>query len=183
MIIRPSSIAELESCYKLELHYSSESPAATTDGFFLPQTEFSLYEGLAKDGYIRVAMDDLTGQPGAFILSIPPGHAIVQRLLTNKTALALFDGPAPDPDKTVWIAKVATWPEFRRKGYAKALYDQMFSDFAGNSVMTATALSPLRNFASEDFHRSLGMKSCGVFLGGNKGHLQNVVNTVWTIQL
>jgi GNAT superfamily N-acetyltransferase len=177
MTIRIPTLNELESCFKLELHYSSDSPTAAQDGFFLPQTDFSLYEGLYKDGYIRVT-DDMSG----FIMAVPPGHAVIKRLLANADSMILFDDIKLDPDHTAWVAKIATRQESRRKGCAKALYDQMFQDFAGNIIMTATALSPLRNKASEDFHRSLEMKACGVFLGGKKGNLENVVNTVWIRQ-
>ena len=170
-IVRPT-LAQLQACYDLETRFTPEAPGAEENGFFLPGAPFSLYEDLLESGYVRIIADG--AGVASYIAAVPPGHAAVRRLLSDGGSLKMTDAKhRPDPEKSVWIAKIATAPAHRRKGHAAALYQKVFSEFLGMTAYTATALSPLRNKASEIFHESQSMQTCGVFMKGDG------VNLVW----
>ncbi|MGR3279382.1 GNAT family N-acetyltransferase [Acaryochloris marina NIES-2412] len=179
MKIYKPSFSELEFCFELEKSLSIESSEAKRIGFFLPGASFKVYKDLHTSGYLRVISDgtNLFG----FVMVVPPNHKILKRLLINNESLIWFDSEAifPDIDKCYWIAKIATQPKYMRKGYAKLLYEEVFEHFSGLTALTATAVSPLRNHASENFHRGLGLNACGLFLSGDRGNLSNIVNILW----
>ncbi|KAI9129463.1 GNAT family N-acetyltransferase [Acaryochloris sp. CCMEE 5410] len=179
MKIYTPSFEELNFCYELEKSFSSNSEDANEKGFFLPGASFKVYEDLHDTGYIKVLSQgsNLVG----FVMVVPPKHQILSRLLINNESLIWFDSEQlyPNVDNCYWIAKIAVKAEFMRFGYAKALYEDVFENFDGLTALTATAVSPLRNHASENFHRALGLKACGLFLSGTKGELTNIVNILW----
>ena len=179
MKIYKPSFSELNFCFELEKSFSIEKNESNNSGFFLPGASFKVYEDLHVSGYLKVISDgsNLIG----FVLVVPPSHQILKRLLINNESLIWFDSEAlfPKIDKCYWIAKIATLPEYMRKGYAKALYEDVFQHFSGLTALTATAVSPMRNHASENFHRNLGLNACGLFLSGDRGSLSNIVNILW----
>lgn len=166
----------IRDCYEMELSYSADREDAARTGFFLPGTTFTLYEDMAENAFLR-AISDQQGV-AAFIAILPPDHPTLQKMLAAE-AMILFDTISPDPGACFWIAKIAVRPGQERKGFATALYKYAFAHFQGYSGMTATALSPIRNVPSENLHRSVGMRPCGVYLSGHKGALQHTVSTVW----
>lgn len=174
-IIKPTA-SQLKECYALEMSYPAKSSAAEKSGFFLPGTQFSLYEELLETGYIRCIADK--ENVASCIVAAPPGHPIVLRMLDNK-ALALDGHLKPNPSASVWIAKIMSGSRYKRQGYSAALYQLLFKDFPNVTFWTATALSPLRNVPSEEFQISQGLKTCGTFLSGKKGNIDNVVSQVW----
>ena len=176
-IIEPSH-SQLLACFELEATLTYNSLDADTSGFFLPGTSFSVYEDLAKTGFVRCLFED--DNLVSFVVAIPPGHSIVRSMLTNSQRMILWGGAQQlDPLKSIWIAKVATSKLFRKKGYARRLYESAFAEFRGGFVYTATALSPKRNAASEAFHESLGLQRNGVFLSPKRDHVENIVNLLW----
>lgn len=179
MKIYTPSFKELNFCYELEKSFSFEAKDANEKGFFLPEASLNVYEDLHDTGYIRVLSEDSTLI--GFVMVVPPKHEILSRLLINNESLIWFDAETlyPNINNCYWIAKVAVQVEFMRRGFAKALYEAVFENFDGLTALTATAVSPLRNHASENFHHALGLKACGLFLSGNRGSLSNVVNILW----
>lgn len=178
MKIDKPSLEELSLCFALEEQYSFHSPNAAQDGFFLPGSQFSLYEQLYETGYIRSAVHS-SGELAAFILAVPPRHSILQNLLSNPDFFQLDNQRFPDAANTVWVAKVASAPQFKRSGLARKLYQHLFLDFPSKDILTATALLPVQNTVSEQFHASLGMNKIGTYTGTLKGTDQKTINTVW----
>ncbi|HRQ60876.1 MAG TPA: N-acetyltransferase [Alphaproteobacteria bacterium] len=172
------SAEQLADCYALELSYGFENPSAEAEGFFLPGTVYSLYETIALNGYIREIRRD--GALAAYVLALPPGDARVSGLLNH---VGMTVDPQLKqmivPDKTLWIAKIATTPAFKRQGMATALYRKVFDDFPGATILTATALSPKRNIVSEDFHKAMDFKKCGTYAGTRADTGETTMNTVW----
>lgn len=177
--IHQASSEELQFCFDLEVSLSPDNEQASENGFFLPGASFKVYEDLAETGFIRVISEN--GKPIGFVMVVPPGHAIMSRLLINNESLIWFDKEStfPSVDNCYWIAKVAVLKDFKRQGYGKILYENAMNHFEGLTALTATALSPIRNQASENFHRAMNLNACGVFLSGNRGNLSNIVNILW----
>ena len=170
---------ELRQCFELELDYAHDSKEWSDHGFFLPGTKFEVYEQILREGYVR-ATRSRDGAIASFVLAVPPGHTIVERLVLNNEAMILLgEEHELHSASTAWVAKIATRRSAKRQGLAAELYRSLFKEFSGSAVVTATALSPLRNIPSEQFHRAMGMRAIGVFLSGTKGPLQNTVNIVW----
>lgn len=176
---RAPSLDELKQCFQLEQTLTPDAPEAERQGFFLPGVQFETYQNLFSSGYIRVIVENASVH--SFILVAPPSHAIVHRLLNERQKLLWFDPdyPAQVGASAYWIAKIATTPSARRRGHAAALYRQCFTAFSHVSALTATAVSPKRNHASEDFHRALGFRPVGLFLSGHRPDFGEVVNLVW----
>ncbi|MFO1228255.1 hypothetical protein [Roseateles sp.] len=183
MSIAEPSPEQITECFKIEQSLGFDAPDADTAGFFLPGATEALYQDLYKTGYTRVILDD-AGRVSSYVVVVPPGHSIVERSLANNPAMLLCgDTPSPDPKHSIWIAKVASQPAARRSGQARALYAQVFADFAGCTAFTTTALSPKRNPASEGFHAAMGMQRAGVFLSPPRGEVKHIVNLLWRKQL
>lgn len=179
MKIYTPSFEELNFCYELEKSFSFYSKDASEKGFFLPGASLKVYENLHDTGYIRVLSEGSTLI--GFVMVVPPKHQILSRLLINNESLIWFNSEKlyPDVDNCYWIAKIAVKTEFMRCGFAKSLYEDVFTKFEGLTALTATAVSPIRNHASENFHRNLGLNACGLFLSGDRGDLSNIVNILW----
>lgn len=164
----------LVKCYELEKHYSINNNTDESKGFFLPGTTLETYESLFKSGYIKVLKKDEILI--AFVIVVPPGHTIVNSLLTSDSML-LFDNGKIDIDKCYWIAKVAVHPEYTKLGYAIKLYEQLEYDFKDFTGFTATAVSPLRNYPSEKLHEDFKMKKCGIYI--TKKDEKSFTSIVW----
>lgn len=177
--IHHASSEELQFCFDLEVSLSPDNEKASENGFFLPGASFKVYEDLSETGFIRVVSDQ--SKPIGFVMVVPPGHSIMSRLLVNNESLIWFgdESAFPSVNDCYWIAKVAVRDDYKRQGYGKLLYENVMSHFEGLTALTATALSPIRNHASENFHRVMNLNACGVFLSGNRGNLSNIVNILW----
>jgi len=163
----------------MEVGFSHDAVDRVEQGFFLPGTKFEVYEQLHREGYIRVIRSG-DGSIASYVLAVPPGHSIVERLvLNNEAMIVLCEEHELHPASTAWVAKIATRKSAKRMGLAAELYRELFKEFSGSAIVTATALSPLRNLPSEQFHRAMGMRAVGVFLSGDKGPLRSTVNIVW----
>lgn len=170
----------LKDCFALENSLSADAEKAEEEGFFLPGASLAVYEELYDTCYIKAVSEH--SKLAGFVIAVPPGHLILQRLLSNHGSLIWFNSetPVPSHESSCWIAKIAVKKELRRKGCASLLYNDVFSRFKDATILTATAVSPLRNHASENFHRAIGFQGCGLFLSGSRGELTNIVNILWS---
>lgn len=174
------TLDELRECFELEQTYHEQSPAADSRGFFLPGTLFSLYESLWATGHIRQIRDE-SGTLCAALIAVPPGHEIVTRLFAAPGMnLPTSSKSNPlTPERSVWIAKIMTHPDWTRQGLARQLYEDLFDKFSNYTFVTATALSPRRNTVSEAFHARIGFLQAGFFHGKKSGTDEDTINTLW----
>lgn len=168
-------LVDLKQCYELEKQYclKLEDEVDVSNGFFLPGTKFECYEEMFNTGFFRVIKEcDIVA---AYVIVIPPGHHYIKKLLADNT-ISFFED-IYDYKKTYWIQKVAVHPHFKKKGYASKLYSKIDDEFGEYYGLTATAISPYRNIASENLHKGFGMERCGISVWKKIGTIY--VNTVW----
>ncbi len=179
-LVKPSE-KQLEECFKLEKSYFFHHENSESQGFFLPGSSFELYKDIASSGYVR-CIEDEQGNVASFILALSPGHKIISNLLQNRDRTIIINNELSsriDPMKSVWIAKIATDNHYRRKGLANSLFKSLLGFYTDTSIFTATALTPKRNYISEKFHHTIGMKPCGVYLGTTIESIENPVSLIW----
>lgn len=172
--VETAKLVDLEKCYNLEKYYELSSDSDESKGFFLPGTSLETYKTIFETGYIKTIK--VNNELVAFVMVVPPGHKIIDGLFNNGSMI-LFDEKELDFDNIYWIAKVAVSPDFVSKGCASKLYSHVEFDFINNQCFTATAISPLRNYASEKLHNNFGMKKCGVFI--SKKENETYTSIVW----
>jgi hypothetical protein len=181
-ILEPSP-EHVAQCFALEESLSFSAPDADEFGFFLPGATLDLYQDLFKTGYIRVILDP-KGMVRSYVVAVPPGHSIINKMLTENPSMILCSEDFKlNPNTSVWIAKVATSKDSRRMGFARRLYAELFREFSGCTALTTTALAPKRNFLSEGLHASVGMHRAGVYLSPPRGEIAGIVNLLWQKQL
>lgn len=173
------TLQNLKECYDLECFYEYDAPSASAEGFFLPGTQFSLYENLLETGYIREIRTPENGLI-AYIMAVPPQHDILKRLFSSSgMKIEPPMGLIPSPNNTIWIAKIATGQNYKRQGLARKLYETLFRDYKNALILTATALNPKHNAASENFHKAMDFTKAGTYSGEKSDTKEKTENILW----
>jgi hypothetical protein len=166
------TIDDLRRCHEIETEYSNTDRYGAEDGFFIKVEPIDIYMRLRESGDVLVVKDgkDVVG----FTLMIPPGDHIMKRLF-NSGCLDWFIDNSFQEDNSAWIAKVAVIESRKRNNIAKKMLIKIKEKYDGFSILTTTALYPVRNKAIEATLKSVDMNRMGVYVSSVG------VNTLWGV--
>lgn len=169
----PSAL-DIKHCHQVEHTYSNTRKYGSEDGFFIKVEPIEIYHRLRETGNLLVAKTEHQGQEAVvgFILMVPPGDQIMHRLF-DSGYLEWFHENTYTAENCAWIAKIAVVEPYKKRGIGKDLIARMAQKHNEASLLTTTALFPIRNNAIEATLRGSNMNREGIYVSAAG------VNTLW----
>jgi len=161
---------DIKKCHDLETEYADTRRYGSEDGFFIKVESIDIYHRLRDSGNLLVVKDGplVVG----FILMIPPDDSVMHRLF-DSGFMEWYVTNDYNAKNCAWIAKIAVNKSYKKQGIGSGLLRRIFEKYGSYSVITTTALYPVRNKAIEATLKSVNMERKGVFVSSIG------VNTLW----
>jgi predicted GNAT superfamily acetyltransferase len=114
-----------------------------------------------------------------FVIAYPSTSILYQGMAQRFAQITWEDRPLVAAERLVYIDKVATRPNQRRQGIARALYEHLFREFADAGFWAGIAEQPWANFGSVTFHVRLGFRRIGTFRADAFAGLQGYTSGIY----
>lgn len=169
----PSAL-DIKHCHQIEHTYSNTRKYGAEEGFFIKVEPIEIYHRLRETGNLLVAKTQHQDQQAVigYILMVPPGDQIMHRLFESGH-LEWFNDNSYTADNSAWLAKIAVVEPYKKRGIGKRLIAKMAQKHSDATLLTTTALFPIRNKAIEATLNGSNMKREGIYVSSAG------VNTLW----
>jgi ribosomal protein S18 acetylase RimI-like enzyme len=158
--VRLAGINDVAAISSIAFDCHLREGADTAEGFLLQDFGADGYLKLLETAACTLVCENGAGRTVGFLFALPfAGTLEAQALGVNET-------------KAVVVGQVGIYSEHRRRGLGRRLYEELFAQLGGRTVVATVMTAPVENAASIAFHEALGFHEvCELGAGATRERL------------